>query len=134
LATNTSKEAMRHNIKLITAPDIIFDQALTVVVIAPDADLKMRLEEYLKNSDQDINVYMHTTSDIKWLLTVSKMADYVLVNIDNCDIYTSHFLAYILSLPNTYYKCEQTSVPWELLSQRRFYDFPTLTEETNERP
>jgi hypothetical protein len=122
---------MIDKIKIITAPDIIFDQAQSIAVICPGADLKNNLEEYLKTAETSVNVYLYTEqdTDIAWLLKVSKMADYVLVDMDHCDANTSHFLSYLLTLSNTYYKCNHTRVKWDLLNKNRFYDFPILKGE-----
>jgi hypothetical protein len=128
LAKNTSKEAMS-KIKIITAPDKVFDQALSITVVCPGEALKASLQNYLTSTDLDINIYLHDTENIEWLLTVARMSNYILIDIDNCDIYTSHFLGYLLTLPNTYYKCEHMKVKWDLLNKNRFYDFPNINEE-----
>ena len=117
------------NIKLITAPDKVFDQALSIVLVCPGEDLKNRLQDYLTTSKTDINIYLHDTENVEWLLTVAKMSNYVIVDIDNCNAYTSHFLGYLLTLPNTYYKCEHMKVQWNLLNKNRFYDFPNINED-----
>jgi len=126
---------MIDKIKIITAPDILFDQATSITVVCPGAVLKQNLDEYLKTANTSVNVYLYTEEDrnISWLLKVAKMADYVLIDIDNCGAATSHFLSYLLTLSNTYYKCEHMKVEWNLLNQNRFYDFTQFTKELNER-
>ena len=127
-------ENSRYQIRVVTSPDILFDQALQILVVAPDTELKKLLEEYAISVNDHVNIYLYndTDIDIKWLLTVAKSVDYVIINIDNCNEDTSQFLSYILSMPHTYYKCEHTKQPWDLLNKNRFYDFPNLPKETNE--
>lgn len=117
------------NIKLITSPDKVFDQNLSMTVICPGEDLKNSLQKYLTTTELDLNIYLYDTENIEWLLTVAKMSNYVIVDIDNCNQATSHFLSYILTLPNTYYKCEHMKVRWDFLNKNRFYDFPNLNED-----
>jgi hypothetical protein len=125
---------MNYKIKLITPPDVVFDQADTLLVICPSADLKKNLQDYLANIEANINVYLYNNDDdnIHWLLAQCKMSDNILIDIDNCNENTNHFLSYILSLPNTYYRVQHMKAPWELLNKNRFYDFPNL-EDDNER-
>lgn len=130
MAENSTKK-----IKVITSPDLIFDQAQSVLVITPSQDLKERVEEYAVNFQDHINIYVYvgTEKNIQWLLTTAKMVDYVLVDIDNLPLDESQFLSYILSLPNTYYRCLNMKSPWTLLNKNRFYDFPNFNEDVNER-
>lgn len=122
---------MSDKIKVITPPDVLFDQAISIAVVCPDIDLKNRLQEFLLNSKESYNIYLFTEDDIdiKWLLTTAKMADYVLINVDGVPSIVGHFLSYLLSLPTTYYKSAHNVVQWNLLNQNRFYDFPNFESE-----
>lgn len=122
---------MPNKVKIITAPDMLFDQAESILVICPDEDLKTHLQTYLEKIDRDVNLYYYdgADTDIKWLLTVAKMVDIVLIDVDNATEEVTHFLSYIISIPTTYYKCVHKQVPWDLLNQNRFYDFPNLNED-----
>ena len=125
---------MQNSIKIITPPDLIFDQTESMLLVCPGAELKKSLEEHLARSTDAVNIYLFSNEmDIKWLLTTAKMSNVVIIDIDNCGWNVSHFLGYLLTLPNTYYKCEHMKVEWNLINQNRFYDFPNIPKEDNER-
>lgn len=130
MAENSTKK-----IKIITEPDLIFDRAHSLLVIAPSQDLKEKIEEYVLNVDDHVNIYIYngTDNNLSWLLSVAKMVDYIIVDIDTCPDNVSQFLSYLLSFPNTYYRCLNMRQPWDLLNKNRFYDFPRFNEELNER-
>lgn len=130
MAENTTKK-----IKVITVPDVIFDQAHSILVVTPSLDTKEKIEKYAVNFEDHINIYVYTglEKDIKWLLSTAKMVDYVIIDIDNLSDDISQFLSYLLSLPNTYYRCLNMRSDWTLLNKNRFYDFPNFKEEVDER-
>ena len=112
----------------------MFDQTESMLLVCPNVELKKSLQEYLAEHDDAVNIYLFSNEmDIKWLLTTAKMSDVIIIDIDNCGSNVSHFLSYLLTLPNTYYKCEHETVEWGLLNQNRFYDFPNIKKEENER-
>lgn len=121
---------MSGKIKLVTAPDIVYDQAYTFLAVCPSDSVKSSLQKYLANRLDDCVVYLYNGEEqnIKWLLTVAKMSDIILIDMDNCTEEVSHFLSYLLTLPATYYKCEHMRAPWDIINKNRFYDFPNLNE------
>jgi hypothetical protein len=130
MAENSTKK-----IKIITAPDRIFDQSQTMLVITPNDILKEAVHNYAINCDQHLNIYLYSTGDdnIEWLLAVANSVDNILIDMDNSPVSICHFFGYLLSLPNTYYKCDNMQARWDLLNKNRFYDFPKLKEENDER-
>lgn len=130
MAENSTKK-----IKIITEPDRIFDQSQTLLVISPSDILKEAVHNYALNCDQHLNIYLYSSTDdnIEWLLSVATSADNILIDMDHCSKTVSQFFGYLLSMPNTYYKCENMQARWDLLNKNRFYDFPKLNEENNER-
>ena len=71
-------------VNLITAPDIIYNDAYSIVIICPTNGLKLELQAHLSEFDMDVNVYMVDSDiDVKWLLTVTKFADVVIFDVDN---------------------------------------------------
>jgi hypothetical protein len=130
MAENSTKK-----IKIITAPDRIFDQSQTMLVINPSETLKNAVHDYAVACDQHLNIYLYSGHDdnIAWLLSVANSVDNIIIDMDNCPVAVSQFFSYLLSLPHTYYKCDVMQAPWDLLNKNRFYDFPKLKEENNER-
>ncbi len=119
---------MTDKIKLITPPDHILDREESILVICPKDDLKKSLEVYLGQLTHPANVYIYSESDknIRWLLTTVSIVNTIILDIDNCSDDVSHFISYILSYSNTYYRCENKLAPWELINLNRFYDFPNI--------
>jgi hypothetical protein len=125
---------MQNSIKIITPPDLVFDQTESMLLVCPSTELKKALEEHLTTREEAVNIYLFTNEmDIKWLLTTAKMSDVIIIDIDNCGANVSHFLGYLLTLHNTYYKCEHMQVQWNLLNQNRFFDFPNIKKDSDER-
>jgi hypothetical protein len=122
-------------IKIITPPDIIFDNSYKILVINPYNDLKQSTEEWATNEDHAISIYYYNIhdSDVKWLLTMANICDVILIDVDNCNDHVNSFLSYLISLSTTYYRTSHNMQPWNLLNQNRFFDFPVLPKDLNER-
>lgn len=116
------------DIKVITTPDIIFDQSKKILVIQPSEELKNQIQDYVLTIDKSLSVYyyMQNDQDLKWLFSVLEIVDLAFIDLDNCDKHLSHFLGYILSKPYTYYKTSHITAPWELVNKNRFFDIHEL--------
>ena len=118
-------------VTLITPPDILPNRTQSILLVTPNSDIKDFLDDYLKTFNANIHVYLYTTSDadIKWLLTVAVRAEAVILDCDNAPDDLSHFLSYIISMPNTYYRITNPKVDYSVINPNRFYDFPNLNEK-----
>ena len=118
---------MSDQIKLITSPDLIFDQSRKILVIQPKDDLKKQLESWALDQSDALSIYYAENGhDMKWLLTAAGISDIIILECDTLDKNISQFASYLISLPHTYYRCENMKAPWELLNKNRFYDFPNF--------
>lgn len=127
MAEDTSQKIeLNDSIKIITAPDLIFDQSKRLLAIQPRQDLKQRIEDWALDQSQAVSIYYYTEmdTDLKWLLTTANLSSIILIDIDNCDKNVNRILSYLISLPHTYYRCDNMDVDWNLLNRNRFYDFP----------
>lgn len=118
-------------VTLITPPDILPNRTQSILLITPTSDIKDFLDNYLKTFNANIHVYLYTPTDvdIKWLLTVAVRAEAVILDCDNVPDDASHFLSYIISMPNTYYRITNPKVDYSVINPNRFYDFPNLNEK-----
>ena len=119
------------SLKIITPPDILFDQAESILVICPDTQLQKALQDYLATQEHPINVYYYQSQDkdIRWLLTTAKLSKKIIVDLDNVTEDVNHFMSYILSFSHTYYKTLHMKADWTLINQNRFFDFPNFESE-----
>ena len=49
---------MTEKIKIITSPDVVFDQSLSILVITPDIHLKKSLEDFIAEKRKPLNKYI----------------------------------------------------------------------------
>lgn len=119
---------MDSKIAVITAPDIVFDDSKKILLIQPTDDIKKSLETSISEVDIAVSIYYYTNSDsdIKWLLTMSEIADMIIIDLDAVDPVVSQLSAFILSKPHTYYRCKHMTAPWDLLNKNRFFDFKQI--------
>ena len=120
-------------INLITPPDKLYNSNPTYFLVKPSTKVKMQFQQMLSQIDEDLNVYVFddVEHDIDWMLGVSQISDFVIVDIDNCDATTKLFVSVLLTQPNAYYMTSDEITPWGLLSRNRIYNFDWINEVLN---
>ena len=114
-------------INLITAPDIVYNNAYSIVMICPTDGLKLELQAHLSEFDMDVNVYMVDSNiDVKWLLSVTKFADAVIFDIDNSPNEVQDLRSYLISLSNVFWLTNREFPCYTLLSTNREYNLDFL--------
>lgn len=121
-------------INLITPPDKLFNLNPGYLLIKPSTKVKMQFQQLLSQSDQDLNVYIYDQdeADIEWMLSVSQQADFIIIDIDNCDQITRSFVSFLLAQPNTHYLTSDELTPWHLISRNRIYNLDWILEAFKE--
>ncbi len=121
-------------INIITPPDKLYNDSLQVLLIFPTAELQEAVQEHLlKDLDDDVNVYyydkdVYAETDIDWLLTIFKMTDIVIIDVDNVKPYLRDLLGYMIAKPKTYWLTKGEHLCYNKLSNNRFNDFKFLSE------
>lgn len=130
---------MDNKILIITPPDKIFNQNLNCLMIYPSASVKKEMQDILANSTIEQNIYLYEPEedeqDFDWLLTVSKMSEVVVLDIDNCPHPIRMLASYLISLPNTYWLTSEDWLCYSKLSPNRIYglqDIQNLIGDTIE--
>ncbi len=118
------------NINLITPPDRLYNSNISYLLVKPSTKVKVQFQTLLSKIDEDINVYVFDDdeTDINWLLSVTQSADYVIIDIDNCDPQTKLFVSLMLTQPNAHYLTSDEITPWHLISKKRIYNLDWIYE------
>jgi hypothetical protein len=82
---------------------------------------------------EDINVFIYDRDDVDtdWLLSIAHQVDCVIIDVDNCDHVTKHFIAFMLAHPNSYYITSNEAIPYNLISKNRIFDLDWIVEQIN---
>jgi hypothetical protein len=120
-------------INLITPPDKLFNINPGYLLVKPSTKIKLQFQQILSQCNMDVNVYIYDNdeADIEWMLSVSQQADFVIIDIDNCDLMTKNFISFLLAQPNSYYITSDEVTPWQLISRNRIYNLDWITEVIN---
>ena len=119
-------------INLITAPDIVYNNAYSILMICPTDGLKLELQSPLSEFDIDVNIYMANANDhvdIKWLLSISKWADIVIFDIDNSPTQVQELRSYLISLSNVFWLTNHEYLYYNILSTNREYNLDFLQQK-----
>ena len=118
------------NITLITPPDKIFNQNINILLLYPSQKLKNDLQDFLASSTESINVYIYESKDehdIDWLLSVHKMSEIVIIELEDLPSEIRQIESYLISQSNTYWLTKGENMWYNKISVNRIYDLDFLT-------
>jgi hypothetical protein len=119
-------------IKVITPPDILHNSDPNILLIYPSADLKEEFQTIIQDWDINFNLYIYSQPahdhDLDWLLTLVKMCDKTIVDLDQCDAQVRELASYIISHSKTYWLTNAVETVYNKLSMNRIYDLQQLKE------
>ena len=118
-------------ITLITPPDKLFNMNLSYLLVKPSNLVKEKFQTILSRAIDDVNVFVfdQDDNDIGWLLSIGTQVDVVIVDVDNCDHVTKHFISFLLAHPNAYYITSNELLPFNLISKNRIYDLDWIIDK-----
>lgn len=118
------------NITVITPPDVLYNRSKSILIISPNQDLKNQLQDFLLQYPNPMNVYFCDpeieVESIDWILKISKIADCVIIDIDNTTSLIKTFATYLISYPNVFYLTNDNFTPYNMVSTNRIYDLSWL--------
>ena len=125
-----------HKITLITPPDKIFNSDYTFLLIYPKDDVKQQFLRSISYVDLPLTVYEYEKDalehDVDWLLSVCKLADIVIFDIDNTPPEIREIAGYIISNSNTYWLTNSTTSYYNKLSVNRVYNLDFIQQKLGE--
>lgn len=121
------------NINLITPPDKVYSDAVSILVIFPSKDLQQQIQnEIFPNAKESINVYLYdkpqyTLADTDWLLSVFNLCQIVIVDVDQCPSYVKDLLSFMIAKPKTYWLTNAVDSVYNHISGNRIYNISILS-------
>lgn len=117
-------------ILVITPNDILYNNNFSILLICPNPELKKFTHDALTDVKDDINVYLYETnpyeSEIPWLIQVSKIVDYIILDVDQCFGDTLLLVSYLIAQTKTFYLTNGNQMPYNMLSNNKVTDFEQL--------
>lgn len=114
------------DINLITAPDRLFNNATSFLLIYPGINVKEQFNNLLANIDLPFNVYLyeHDTDshEIDWLLSTQKLVDFTIIDIDNTPSEIRDLVSYFIADPKTYWLTNGEQMFYNKISNKRIYN------------
>ncbi len=121
------------NINLITPPDKIFSDAVSILLVFPSKQLQQEIQnEVFPSAKESINVYLYdkqqySTTDIDWLLSIFTLSNIVIVDVDNCPPYIRDLASYMIAKPKTYWLTNSVDPVYNHISGNRIYNISILS-------
>jgi len=119
-----------NDITIITPPDKLFNQNHSCLLIYPSEHVRKETQDILANTSARQNIYIYNVNkdneDIDWLLTVAKMSDVVVLDLDNSTEHVRMLASYIISLPQTYWLTNDDKWLYNKLSPNRIYGLDVI--------
>jgi hypothetical protein len=116
------------DITIITPPDLLLNDAYSILLIHPSHTLKAQIQDILQDSYTPINVFLYEGIDesLVWLLQLVKTVDVCILDVDNCDPLTRAFASHIIAQPSTFYLTNDGVTPYNIISKNRVFDLNWL--------
>jgi hypothetical protein len=121
-----------NDILLITPPDKIHNQNISILLIYPRESTKNHVQDFLAKSDYNFNIYIYDEArekhDFGWLLDVARFSDIVFLDVDNVDVETRDLASYLVSLSNVYWLTQAENSVYNKLSAKRIWDLNSIQD------
>ena len=113
------------DINLITAPDRLYNDATSFFLLYPSNHIKEQFNNLLQSIDLPFNVYLYEhvsdEHEADWLLSTARIADYTIIDIDNCPAEIHDIISYLIANPKTYWLTKGEHLFYNKISNKRIY-------------
>ena len=114
------------DINLITAPDRLFNDAISFLLIYPSTSTKEQFNNLVMEGEESLNVYLYENTydehEIDWLFSTHKMVDYCILDIDNCPSEIRDLVSYFIANTKTYWLTKGEHMFYNKISNKRIYN------------
>ena len=123
---------MTPKINIITAPDKIFSDARSILLIHPGSAVLNELQSgFLTHTTEDINLYhydknVYSPENLDWLLSAFHYCNTCIINIDIVDPAVRMMISYFIAKPKTYWLTNDDNPVYNHISNKRVYNLEFL--------
>lgn len=125
-----------HKINLITPPDKLFNNNFSFLLIYPSNSVKEQFQNAIATVDYPFNVYFYEADnlshDADWLLSMAKIVDIVIFDIDNAEPEIRNLASYLIANPNTYWLTNDSKSFYNKLSVNKVYNLDFIQQKIGE--
>jgi|TARA_B100000497_G_scaffold37903_1_gene44525 hypothetical protein len=118
-------------INLITPPDKLYNDNMSILIVFPSDIVKTELQSVLSKINYDVNLYLYEPDEpnYEWLLSLIKSCDISIIDCDNLDDYTKKIESYLISKKNVFWLTNGDVMQYNYISNSRVYDLNWLIGE-----
>jgi hypothetical protein len=112
-------------VTVITPPDFIANENLKIVLIYPGVEVRKNINQILKNTNQDVDLYLYEDTqahDLDWLIQRVLTSDITILDLDHCSSIVKNLAGYLISRKNVFYLTNDEITPYYMISNNRVYD------------
>lgn len=121
------------NINIITPPDLLYHDAIEVLLLCPSDNVKNEVQQSLVDIDDDIDIYVYepnellSDKDLDWILNVFKKSSVTIIDIDRVPPILQPILSYMIAKPKTFWLTNGENRVYNKLSINKIKNFEFLT-------
>jgi|TARA_B110000858_G_C17729185_1_gene439189 hypothetical protein len=135
------------DLTVVTPPDTLFTNDVSFLLIYPSRDVKDDFQNLIMKFKESFTVYIYEIPELEenveigdatitkkdlhepqWLLNHCHIADYVILDIDNCPPIIRDLASYIVANTNTFWLTNDPNIVYNKLSNKRIYHLDYLVD------
>ena len=119
-------------LNLITSPDKLFKDDPSLLLVNPSDTIKENFNHYAQQFENNVNLYLYENSetDLRWLLEVAEIVDYIVLDIDNTKV-TPWIIGHLLGFGKTFYLTNTPESVYNIINNNRIYELKQFMEGVN---
>jgi len=124
------------SITLVSPPDILVNNQLSILLVHPADWLKSKFQDMLTAIDSPLTVYLYEMptelENIDWVLTMQQKADYTIIDLDSSCIGVRTLASFMLSQNNTFWLTKSGGMYYNKINANRIYDLDIIQQQIGE--